>query len=103
MSMVCRDLFSLPVHTKGQVLPSTSGTTFFCLKTLGLSFPVYLIGRRVPDMRCLKVLEDGDPGVENIVIIHRLLLELEGLMPLPFLISLALGSLNSHSSWLTQL
>lgn len=31
---------------------------------------MYLIGRRAPEMRPLKVLEDGDPALENIVIIH---------------------------------
>lgn len=61
-----------------------------------------LIGRRTPEMRPLKALKDGDPGVENIVVIHWLILELEGLVPLPLLVSLALGSLTSHSSWLAQ-
>lgn len=82
---LCQDLFSLPVPTKGQALRGTPGTAFLCLKgalLLGLSFPMNRRGRRTPERRPLKVLKDGDPQVETIVIFHRLVLELEDLVPL---------------------
>lgn len=65
---LCQSLLSLPVHPKGQGLP------FYLSKTLGrgplllgLSFPMCLMGRRIPKMRPPKVLENEDSWVANSV------------------------------------